>query len=265
MLIDIHAFTGHWPFRRLRGNTLKALLDRMNKYGVNMAVVSSINGIFYKNTQSANEELHEEIKSNSKFSKRFIPFAVINPSYTDWEYDLDISCKKLGMKGIRLYPQYHDYEITDSSCIKLVKNARDRGIPVSFALRVVDTRQRSWLDTKKVFSIKDIADVISEVPDAKYIILHFVSSNVNDEVVRTIKNANIIFDTVRLVSAPAGWKGCYIPGIIEKYGRDKVAFGTATPFLDYVTSFIRIETLKEADEATKELIWSGNAKRILGL
>ena len=82
-----------------------------------------------------------------------------------------------------------------------------------------------------------------------------------------IKNANIVFDTARLVGVPTGSSGSHIPSIIEKYGSDEVAFGTFTPFLDYVTPFIRIGVLKgsEVNEATKELIWSGNAERILGL
>ncbi len=269
MLIDIHAYTGHWPFRRLRGSTCRALLERMNEYSVDMAVVSSINGIFYKNTQSANVELYEEIKSNKQFRNRLIPFAVINPTYTDWKYDLDVCYKKLGMKGLRLYPQYHDYEINAPSCIELVKMARDRGMPVSFSIRVIDTRQRSWFDTKKELNLSDIAAVVSQVPDAKYIVLHTRIGNMSDNAVETIKRANIVFDTARLIGVPVsfGHSSAYIPGIIEKYGRDKVAFGSATPFLDYVTPFIRIQVLneKEADERTKELIFSGNAERILGL
>ena len=53
---------------------------------------------------------------------------------------------KMGMKGLRLFPQYHDYEITDPSLIELVKLARDKGLPVAFDIRMVDSRQNSWLD-----------------------------------------------------------------------------------------------------------------------
>ncbi len=89
----------------------------------------------------------------------------------------------------------------------------------------------------------------------------------DDDDVQTIKNADIVFDSDRLIGVPIAGPSLNIPSIIEKYGKDKVAFGTFTPFLDYVTPFIRIEVIKdeEVDEATKELIWAGNAKRILGL
>ena len=108
MLIDINAHIGHWPFRKVQYNTCKTLLERMNKFGVELSVIANMNGIFYKNTQSANEELYDEMKSNRKYRSRFIPFATINPIYAGWEYDFKVSYRKLGMMGVNLYPQYHD-------------------------------------------------------------------------------------------------------------------------------------------------------------
>ena len=267
MLIDINAYTGHWPFRRLRGNTCEALLERMDENGVDISVVSNVHGLFYKNTQSANEELYEEIRANDRFRNRLIPFAVINPTYPDWKHDLDICHKKFGMTGLRLYPQYHDYELSDPSCIEIVKMARDRAMPVSFAIRFIDIRQRSWIGISRELSMSNIAAVVSSVPDARYITLNTIIGRMSDDEVATIKNADIVFDTARLVGVSTGGAGSHMPTIIEKYGRDKPAFGTFTPFLDYVTPFIRIGVLEdgEVNEATKELIRSGNARRILGL
>ena len=146
MLIDINASIGHWPFMHLRYNTCDGLLGRMNQFGVDISVVSNINGIFYKNTQSANIELHDEIKSERRFSDRFLPFAIINPIYAGWRDDLEFCMNKMGIKGVRLYPKYHDYEMTDPSLIELVKRARDHGLPVVFTMRMVDSRTRSWMD-----------------------------------------------------------------------------------------------------------------------
>ena len=62
----------------------------------------------------------------------------------------------MGIKGIRLYPKYHDYEITDPACIELVKMARDRGLVVAFTLRMVDSRSRSWMDIDKEWNLADV-------------------------------------------------------------------------------------------------------------
>ena len=261
MLIDINANIGHWPFGQTNCNTCKSLLERMNKFGVDLSVVSNMNGIFYKDTQAANEELHEEIMSDRNFRDRFIAFAVINPIYAGWQKDLNICSTKMGVKGIRLYPLYHDYELTDPSCIELVKRARDHGLTVAFTLRMVDSRPRSWMDINKEWSLEDIIPMIKEVPDAKYLVLNITGgTQLNDEDTKLFVDSDVVFDT-------SGRNISDLPGLIKKYGKDMFAFGTHSPILDYLTGLLRIESLRsdEADEATKELLRSGNAKRILGI
>ena len=268
MLIDINAYVGNWPFQQLKYNTCEALYSRMNKFGVDLSVISNLNGIFYKNTQSSNEELFEEIRSNRKFKDRFIPYAVINPIYAGWQDDLEICIKNFGFKGVRLYPSYHDYEILDPACIELVKRVRDYGLPVVFNFRMEDPRQRSWIDTAYVknngireWNLKNILPIVKAVPDAKYIILNFANATKLDaEELNLVKRTNLLFDT-------SGRTITNMAEFLNLYGTNKFAFGTHSPILDYLTGLLRIESLysNEADENTKELLRSGNAKRMLGL
>jgi predicted TIM-barrel fold metal-dependent hydrolase len=261
MLLDINASVGHWPFQHYNYNTCKTLLGRMNRYGVNVSVVGNMNGIFYKNTQSANEELHAEINSDKSFNGRFIPFGVINPIYAGWKEDLEICVTKFRMKGIRIYPLYHDYELTDPSCIELVKIARDKKLIVALTLRMVDSRPRSWMDIQKEWALRDIMPLLKAVPDAKYMILNVANSTElsNDEAA-LLKNSDLLLDTSGRAISNLGV-------LLKKFGNDKFAFGTHSPILDYISGRLRIESLREseADEKTKELIRSGNAKRILGI
>ena len=278
MLIDINAYVGHWPFKQLQYNTCSKLLERMNKFGVDVSVISNINGIFYKNTQSANEELYDEIKSDRHYSDRFIPFAVINPIYAGWREDLEICTTKMGMKGLRLYPQYHDYEMTDSSLIELVKLARDRGLPVAFDIRMVDSRQRSWMDIPvfdynatvkkdiifKEWTLQNIIPVLKEVPDAKYIIVNLANSiSLSEEEKELILKTDILFDT----SGRSIRGDDSLSELLKRFGKNKFAFGTHSPFLDYLSARLRIESLSEAeaDKETKELLRSGNTKKFLGI
>jgi predicted TIM-barrel fold metal-dependent hydrolase len=278
MLIDINAYVGHWPFKQLQYNTCSKLLERMNRFGVDMSVISNINGIFYKNTQSANEELYNEIRSDNKFKDRFIPLAVINPIYAGWRDDLELSLKEMGMKGIRLHPQYHDYEITDPSLVELVKLARDYRVPVVFDIRMVDSRQRSWLDIPvfdynakvkkdiifKEWNLQNILPIIREVPDAKYIIVNLANSiSLDPADIELIKTRDVLFDT----SGRAIRAEDTLSELLIRFGKEKFAFGTHSPVLDYITGRLRIESMspEEADGQTLGLLRSGNAKRILGL
>ena len=58
-----------------------------------------------------------------------------------------------------------------------------------------------------------------------------------------------------------------LAGQIKTYGKERFAFGTHSPILDYLTGLLRVESLRptEADAATKELIRSGNARRMIGI
>lgn len=261
MLIDSNTYIGHWPFRKFEYNTLEALSGRMKEFGTDITVVSNLNGVFYKNTQHANEELYEAIQSKRRYQNRFIPFAVINPIYGGWEDDFRICTGQMGMKGVRLYPKYHLYDITHPNCVELVKMCRDKGIPVAFSLRMVDNRTSSWMDIEKEWSLADIIPIVRAVPDAKFIICNVANStNLKDDDLRLINKAEVLMDTSG--RALANW-----PDLLTRFGKEKFCFGTQAPILDYVTGLLRIESLREreADEEAKELLRSGNIKKMLGL
>lgn len=260
MLIDINANIGHWPFIQTNCNSCSVLLERMNRYGVEISVVSNMNGIFYKDTHASNEELIAEINSDKRFKNRFLPFGIINPIYAGWKNDLEVCSSKFGMKGIRLYPMYHDYEVTDPSFIELVKMARDRGMIVAFTIRMVDSRPRHWMDLSKEWTIKDVIPVMREVPDAKYLVLNTGALQLTDDETKLFRESKVLIDTSgRGLSNPAD--------LIKRFGKEKFAFGSHSPILDYLTGLLRIESLRadEVDEAAKNLLRSGNAAGFLGI
>ncbi len=261
MLIDLNAYVGHWPFKQLKYNTCRGLLDRMDQFGVDQAVVSNLNGIFYKNTQAANEELHEEMQSSRAMANRLIPFCVINPIYAGWKDDLKICRDRFGMKGVRIYPQYHDYQVTDPALTDLVRMARDSGLAVALSLRMVDSRQRSWMDITGEWTLKDVIPLIREVPDARYLILNVANSmRLTDDEMEVLQNAEWVMDL-------SGREIVDFTGLFAAYGYGRFAFGTHAPILDYATALVKLETLRlsEASAAVREQLSHENAKRILGI
>lgn len=261
MLIDINAYTGHWPFRQLQHTTCGARLQFMQKSGIDISMVSNLNGIFYKNTQSANEELYEALKRDRRFAGRIIPFAVINPIYAGWKDDLKKCTAGMGMKGVRLHPRYHRYTLTHPNCIELVKRTRDLGLPIALSLRMVDRRVSSWLDISEEWSLKDVLPVIREVPDAKYVILNAVNSmQLTNEETNLLKGSDFLMDTSGRALTDLG-------NMIRSYGKEKFAYGSHSPILDHVTGLLRIESLRteEAGEITKTLLRYKNAQAFFNL
>jgi hypothetical protein len=259
MRIDFHTYIGHWPFRQLRGNTPAGLLEYMGRFGIDQVVVSNINGVFYKNTQPANEELAEAIKP---FPGRFIPYAVINPSYPDSEYDLEICHRKLGMKGLRLYPQYHDYELTDPRLSKLLELARGLNLPVAFSRWLVDERQHSWMDIGGQLSLDSLVPMIKDNPGT-FVLLNVEADLIKDANLQALHDVDVYFDTVYATACVPGQSGYDVLRLIKEFGADRFLFGSAYPFRDPISALIRLEVINELDPAAKEAIWSRNAQRLL--
>jgi uncharacterized protein len=255
MLLDINASVGHWPFKQVKDNSCAALLERMDRFGIAMAAVANLNGIFYKNTQAANEELFAEIRSDTRFEDRFLPFAVLNPLYAGWRKDLDTCCDRFGMRGIRVYPLYHDYELDEPALVELVQRARDRGLPVAFTLRMVDRRQRSWMDIDREWSLADVLPVIRAVPDAKYLILNIANGMaLRDEEAGVIRDANVLIDT-------SGREISNLGELIQLYGDEKFAFGTHSPILDPVSSSCALKPSGKRRQVQRCWNRSGRATR----
>lgn len=261
MLIDINAYTGHWPFKQLHGNTCDGLLERMKEYGTDLSVITNLHGVFYKNTQSANDELYREVRSKKAFNDRFLPFGVINPIYAGWKDDFNTCVKNYGMKGIRVFPGYHDYAIDDPNLLELVKMARDADVAIALTMRVVDSRQRSWMDLSTEWALKDYLPLLRAVPGAKFMLLNLgTNMALSDEDVKTIKDGNVLIDT-------SGRYITHFANYVKRFGKEKFAFGTHFPVLDYYTGLLRIESLRkeEASEEDRELFRHLNAARFLKL
>ena len=174
------------------------------------------------------------------------------------------------MKGVRIFPLYHHYKITDDVCIELVNAAKALDMPVSIPLRMTDLRERSWLDVDKAISYNDIAALVSKVPDAKYMVLEARVTDgqepTTDESLKILRAANILFDTSRGSGVPVkGPNSESLTYLLENMGLEKLAFGTETPFVDYCSPFLRLGVFKAIDEKAKQMIWSGNARRMLNI
>jgi len=264
MRIDAHAYVGHWPFRPLRGTSCSALVQRMDRFNIDRAFVGNLNGIFYKNTQAANEELFEACDS---YRDRLVPFAVLNPTYAGWNRDLETCATQYGMAGVRLYPNYHDYAFASSTLEDAVRRIRDRGLIVSFTCRLVDRRQRSWLDLAEDIPLIQIVELIERIPDARYLILHAFADDFADPAIfERVDRTKIVFDMI--YGTATGQIGPHLydlPKAMRALGPERFAFGTATPFRDLESHILRMELLTSDASIRRHVdsVWGRNALALL--
>ena len=258
MIVDLNAYLGHWPFRRLRHNTAEGLLALMDRAGIALACVSSASAIFYKNSQAGNEELHEQIADHAD---RLVPFAVINPTYADWEHDLQVCADDFGARGLRLYPHYHGYAPGDACCGELIAAATERGMIVSIPIRQIDQRQRHWLLEIADVALSDLAALVARHPDARFVFLNglnFVGSPLGQPGSDLPANYAIGISRLSAVMAEE------IRKLLDNLGPERVVFGTGMPFKYPEVALLKVEVLHATDEE-KRAILSGNALRMLGM
>ncbi|HUT93426.1 MAG TPA: amidohydrolase family protein [Thermoguttaceae bacterium] len=257
MTIDVNAYLGHFAFRQLRHNTPDALLRLMDSKGIDRAMVSSAAAITYRNTQSGNEELFAAIRPHRD---RLIPMAVINPFYAGWRDDLQICCERFGMRGLRIYPKWHNYALTDTCCAELIVAATERKLPISIPLRVEDYRQRSWLVDVPDIPVAELVELIPKHPAARFILLNGAGYSGSPLGTQAAKlPANYWIEISRLSAVMANEFG----QLLSQLGPGRLVFGTGMPFHYPDPALLKVQVL-DASEEVKEQIRSRNALALLG-
>lgn len=257
-MIDINAYLGHFAFRQLRHNTAAGLLRQMDRARIEQAVVSSTAAITYRNVQAGNEEVAAEVRDARG---RLIPFAVLNPAYAEWRHDLRVCQEEFGMKGVRLYPHWHNYRLTDPACVELVHAATERRLVISIPFRVEDRRQQSWLVDIPDVTAPEAAALVQAAPKATFIFGNgsgFASSVLGKRDSGLPSNYSI---EISLLSALLANE---IGQLIRNLGEDRVLFGTGMPFHYPDPALLKIEVL-DVNDTVKEKIRRGNARRLLGM
>ncbi len=255
-MIDVSAYLGHFAFRRLRHNTGAGLVRLMDRFGINRAVVSSAAAITYRNAHAGNEEVASEVEAHRS---RLIPFGVLNPVYAGWRDDLKACHEQFGMKGLRLYPRWHNYSLADARCRDLVNAAAERRMIVSIPVRVEDRRQQGWLVDIPDVPFEEIAGLVRDCPKARFIIENV--SGIAGSVLGRKNNglpANYAVEISRLTAE----FGNEIGQLLANLGGRRVLFGTGMPFHYPGPALAKLDVL-DAPEEVKARIRSDNAREWL--
>jgi hypothetical protein len=136
-MFDFNAKLGHWPYRPVRG--LEALLQGMDVCGMEQAAVSSLSAVHFLNPQDGNDDLARRIAGHRD---RLVPFAVLRPNFAGWADDLALCLQDYNMRGVVLYPNYHEFELDDPALGPLAAEAARQGFPVCVQVGLEDLRRQ---------------------------------------------------------------------------------------------------------------------------
>jgi predicted TIM-barrel fold metal-dependent hydrolase len=254
MIIDVNASLGPFAFRRLRNNTSDGLLRLMDSRKIDKAIVASASAITYRNPQAGNEEVDDEA---GRHRDRLIPFSVINPTYAGWEDDLRICREDFGMRGVRLYPKWQNFGLSDARCLELVHAASERGMIVSIPIRVEDPRERSWLVNIPDLALDDVAGLIKSCPQARFLILNGLGFR-NTPLGRKTGGltANYCLEMSRLTALLDDELG----SLIRDLGGERIVFGTGMPFSYPDPALLKLQVMSAGEEDRQRIAWKNIAQ-----
>ena len=251
MLIDVNTYLGHWPFRQLRGNTVAALLRRMDRCGIERALVGSLDAVCYRDVLPANEALARQTR---RYRDRLLPVATLNPRYPGWREDLRRCAEEGQMGGLRLYPQYHGYELTEARGLELIDAAVALDWVVQVPMRLEDRRQRHVLDVARDLTGAELVAVVQARPGVRWIFLEALGL----EGVQFPANAEYLVEISRMTAVLQR----NIQAFAAAAGEGHLAFGTGMPLKVPEPALLKLEVLDAPKRVREGIAWR-NAARLL--
>ncbi|NKB69441.1 MAG: amidohydrolase family protein [Candidatus Latescibacteria bacterium] len=262
---DLNAWVGAWPFRALRDNTPQDLLARLQRAGIERAAVGQIEAAFQRQVQPANEQLAAALEPFPSL----LPMAALNPAYPHWQDDLRRCHEELGMRGVRLYPVYHDYAADSPEAVQAVAACKERGLPVFLPHRLEDNRQRHWMDPGRMLDLGQVADLIAQVPKARVVVTNARGLAQTALWRRAdIRDAAWFFDLslaeVHYVLHKDIKRMGDMAGFIAEGGAPHLVFGTHAPFSYPSAAVVKATVLPVDKDELKAICW-GRAMDLLGV
>ena len=253
-MIDSNAYVGEWPFRRLPYAQPENLLRKMDALGIERAVVSRLENVFFKDLLVGNRELHGIARAHPD---RFIPAYTINPAYPGWDEDLEICIDELGAQNLRLHPNYHQYELLGRECLRLLEIAREHDLIVLIAVGLEDARHHHRLVRVPDVAAGDIAQTVNAFPRVRFLVTAGRFGEVTSIWRSVDERANLYVENSR-VQGPIH----DVAKLCASIGPDHVLFGSNSPLHYHESAKLSIETETGIPESDKRKLLTENAARL---
>lgn len=182
-------------------------------------------------------------------------FGSIHPENEDYKEKLR-QIKELGMKGIKLHPDYQETYFNDIRYKRIVAYATELDL-ITVVHAGLDPKSPEDIHCTPQMS----AELIDDVKPEKLVLAHMGGNFQWDDVERYLIGKQVYFDTgVVLDKMPEE----QFLRIVRTHGEDKILFATDSPWSGQ-KEFIEILQKMPLTDEEREKIFAGNACRLLKL
>lgn len=264
MILDYIAGLGAYAFRRVPNSDVDGLLSLMDKHGVDLALVSPLEGVLYRNVQAANELLAERLRGRED---RLLGAAFVNPLYPRAAEDARLSLTELGMKALRLCPPYHGYDLGDepsqAGLEAVLCVAEELGAPVSIVSEVEDPREHHIKFMPGVVNPDAVTEMVRAWPGVTFVLEQMAAGGVAKVHEAAPGSENWLATTSGRAMPGASVHPC-LADVITALGPERLLLGTNMPLQYPLCAVMKIESLGLDADALRR-VRGGNAARILGI
>jgi predicted TIM-barrel fold metal-dependent hydrolase len=254
MIVDVNVNLSHWPFRRTPCDELAPLLARLGKHGVTQAWVGNIEGLLHRDIEGVNRRLADVCRQQR--SPELVPFGTVNPTLPDWREDLRRCHEVYRMPGIRLHPNYHNYQLDNPLFAELLDTAGQRNLIVQLVVRMDDERVQHPLMKVPNVNLKPLPALLKARPKLPVVILNGQAAAKGALLTQLAGAGRVYFDiaTQELVAGVAG--------MVQAISAERVLFGSHLPLFALESAVLKI---REAalDPKQQSLVEYENATRLL--
>lgn len=250
MIIDTNCHLGHWPFRKLEHADAEGLLRLMDAHGVAQAWVGAFEGLLYRDCGQANRDLLAGIAGHED---RLAPWATINPNFPGWQDDLR-EAAGAGMQGVRLYPNYHGYELASPCVLELMARLRELRLPVAITHKFVDERLHHWRCLVPAVEMS-VAPLVRDFPEVPLLLCGCGTLHA-EALKETIRAGRVFMEISRL----EGVEG--VRWLADIIGWDRIVMGSHAPYFTMAAAHLKIVESGLTEEEREAVLYKNAAGMI---
>ena len=231
-----------------------SLVTSMKESGIDLSVVLPV--VTRPEQFNTINEFAARLNEKHQESRyRLLSFGGIHPDTLNYKRELRI-IKDLGLKGIKLHPDYQNTYFDDIKYMRILDYATELGL-----ITVVHAGIDIGFPDNVRCSIQGICKVIDTVAPERMVLAHYGGFGLWDEVADQIAGKNVYLDT----SYTFGFiEDATFLQIFQKHGADKILFATDSPWSGGKESLSYLRNLP-LNKNDLEQILEQNAKKLLQL
>ena len=254
-VFDANVGLGHWPFRKLPVETPNGLHAELTRAGIDHALVYSLNAVFYKDVHSGNREL--SVLSGEKSWARIA--AVINPTHTGAEDDLNEAIEQLDARAVRLFPGYHRYRLDDPLVGDFLSRLQDRrpGLPVLITVRLEDERLHRPVARVPAPDLAVVPSLAKRFPKLAIILMCIQLGEAQKVQDALSEGAAVYYEISRMTNSE------FLPTVLDAIPAQRLIFGTNLPLFVPECAVLKISK-PDAPEQIKKKIFYANLAALIG-